>query len=198
MQKRWFASITLAAQASLITGNYPGQHKITGNEWFDKSSQTYRKYWADVWYEDIIWNEGKANQDMSPNVKTIYEAAKSDRNMESTVIFNHYSRLNDKTTRWIPPRSRKLCYKVMHKYEKLDSNAISKALEDLTYRCLPGIMTIYLPGLDGYSHFYGPCGEDPHNQEYYLKNYIDKQIGRLINGDYVLGNGSDSRYILMV
>lgn len=187
--KTVFPSITMAAQASLFTGNYPGRHNITGNEWFDKSSLTYRKYSADVWYEDIIWNEeGIANQDLNANVKTIYEAAKNDRNMDSTVIFNQYSRLNARTARWIPPGAEEfLNNELLHEYEKVDSNAISDALEDLTYRALPGIMTIYLPGLDGYSHFYGPQGEDPHNQEYYLKNYVDKQIGRLINGDCVLG-----------
>ena len=186
--KTVFPSITLAAQASLFTGNYPGRHKITGNEWFDKSSLTYRKYSANVWYEDIVWNEGKANQDMSTNIKTIYEAAKKERNMDSTVIFNHYSRLYRKTTRWIPPGPEEfLNNELTHEYEKVDSNAMSKALEDLTYRALPGIMTIYLPGLDGYSHFYGPGEGDPYNQEYYLQNYVDKQIGRLINGDCVLG-----------
>lgn len=187
--KTVFPSITMAAQASLFTGNYPGRHNITGNEWFDKSSLTYRKYSADVWYEDIIWNEeGIANQDLNANVKTIYEAAKNDRNMDSTVIFNQYSRLNARTARWIPPGAEEfLNNELLHEYEKVDSNAISDELEDLTYRALPGIMTIYLPGLDGYSHFYGPQGEDPHNQEYYLKNYVDKQIGRLINGDCVLG-----------
>lgn len=190
--KTVFPSITLAAQASLFTGNYPGRHKITGNEWFDKSSLTYRKYSADVWYDDIIWNEGKANQDLSPNVKTIYEAAKNDRNMDSTVIFNHYSRLNDKTTRWIPPGAEEfLNNELLHEYEKVDSNAISNALEELTYRALPGIITIYLPGLDGYSHFYGPHGEDPYNQEYYLKKYVDIQIGRLIYGDCITGERSD-------
>lgn len=186
--KTVFPSITLAAQASLFTGNYPGQHKITGNEWFDKSSLTYHKYSADVWYEDIIWNEGKANEDLGTNVKTIYEAAKNDRNMDSTVIFNQYSRLNGQTTRWIPPGAEEFLHnELTHEYEKVDSDAMSEALEDITYLSLPGIMTIYLPGLDGYSHFYGPGGDDPHNQEYYLKNYVDKQIGRLINGDCVLG-----------
>src|SRR3972149_4389201 len=33
-----FPSITLAAQASIFTGNYPGRHNITGNIWFEKSS----------------------------------------------------------------------------------------------------------------------------------------------------------------
>lgn len=189
--KTVFPSITLAAQASLFTGNYPGRHKITGNEWFDKNSETYRKYSADVWYEDIIGSEGKANQDLSANVKTIYEAAKNDRNMDSTVIFNHYSRLNSGTTRWITPGAEELLNQLTNKYEKLDSNAVSEALEELKYHALPGIMTIYLPGLDAYSHFYGPQGEDPHNQEYYLKNYIDWQIGRLLNGDVVLDEGDD-------
>ncbi|HUX58841.1 MAG TPA: alkaline phosphatase family protein [Bacteroidales bacterium] len=39
-----FPSVTLAAQASIFTGNYPKNHAITGNTWFDRSTKTYRKY----------------------------------------------------------------------------------------------------------------------------------------------------------
>lgn len=181
--KTVFPSITLAAQASIFTGNYPGRHNITGNIWFEKSSLTYREYGADVWYG------GSANNDLSKNVKTIYEAAKNDLNINSTVIFNHYSRLNEGTTRWIVPGAEEYLYnEITHEYYKVDSNAMSRTLEDLTYLPLPGIMTIYLPGLDGYSHLYGPRGEDPYNQEYYLKNYVDGQIGRLLYGDCVKYN----------
>jgi len=41
---------------------------------------------------------------------------------------------------------------ITHEYHKVDSNAMNRTLEDLEYLPLPGIMTIYLPGLDGYSH----------------------------------------------
>lgn len=191
--KTVFPSITLAAQASIFTGNYPGRHNITGNTWFEKSSLTYREYGADVW----IGGNGRANNDLSKNVKTIYEAAKNDLNMNSTVIFNHYSRLNQGTTRWIIPGAEEYFYnEITHEYHKVDSNAMSRALEDFTYLPLPGIMTIYLPGLDGYSHLYGPNGGDPYNQEYYLKNYVDGQIGRLLYGDCVnyYSNGNCEQY----
>jgi arylsulfatase A-like enzyme len=189
--KTVFPSITLAAQASIFTGNYPNRHNIPGNVWFEKSSLTYREYGADVWYGGI------ANNDLSKNVKTIYEASKNDLNMNSTVIFNQYSRLNEGTTRWIIPGPEEYFYnEITHEYHKVDSNAMSRALEDLMYLPLPGIMTIYLPGLDGYGHLYGPSGLDPYNQEYYLKNYIDGQIGRLLYGDCVkyYTNGNCEHY----
>jgi len=183
--KTVFPSITLVAQASIFTGNYPHRHNITGNVWFEKSSLTYREYGADVWYG----SNGRANNDLSKNVKTIYEASKNDLNMNSTVIFNHYSRLNEGTTRWIIPGPEEYFYnEITHEYHKVDSNAMSRALEDLTYLPSPGIMTIYLPGLDGYSHLNGPSGEDPYNQDYYLINYVDGQIGRLLYGDCVKYN----------
>ncbi len=178
--KTVFPSMTLAAQASIFTGNYPRHHNITGNAWFEKSSLTYREYGADVWYG----SEGKANQDMSTDVKTIYEAAKNDLNMNSTVIFNHYSRLDGGTARWIRPGAQEYYYnEITHEYHKVDSNAMSRALEELVYLPPPGIMTIYLPGLDGYSHTNGPNGGL--NQEPYFKNNVDGEIGRLLYGDCV-------------
>jgi len=178
--KTVFPSITLAAQASIFTGNYPGKHKIAGNIWFERNSQTYRKYWMDIWYD--MWNDGQANEDLNPTVDTIYEAAKNDKNMDSTVIFNHYSRLNSGTTKWIKPGIIEALYQGIHEYDNIDSNAIHYALEELEFENTPDIMTIYFSGIDSYSHLYGPSGEDTHNQEYYLANYVDKEIGRLLNG----------------
>lgn len=189
--KTVFPSITLASQASIFTGNYPGRHKIAGNEWFDKSSLTYRKYYIDVWD-----GNGSANKDLSVDVDTIYEAAKKD-DMDSTVIFNPYSRLNKGTTRWIKYGAEEGWYQVSHQYDKLDSNAMNYALEELTFESLPGIMTIYFSGLDGYGHFYGPDGNDPYNQEYYFRNYVDTEIGRLLNGDcykYSIMGNCEGRY----
>lgn len=194
--KTVFPSITLAAQASIFTGNYPKRHKIVGNEWFERSSLTNRKYWIEIWDGD-----GSANQDLSSNVDTIYESAKDDKNMDSTVIFNHYSRLQSATppiTKWIRYGAAEGWYnEVTHEFNKIDSNAMSYALEELTFDVLPGIMTIYFSGLDGYSHYYGPNGADPYNQEYYFKNYVDEQIGRLLNGDcykYSLAGSCEGYY----
>lgn len=189
--KTVFPSITLASQASIFTGNYPGYHKIAGNEWFDKGSLTYRKYYIDVWD-----GKGSANLDLSKEVDTIYEAAKKN-NMDSTVIFNPYSRLNKGTTRWIRYGAEEGWYQVSHQYDKLDSNAMNYALEELTFDTLPGIMTIYFSGLDGYGHYYGPDGNDPYDQEYYFKNYVDAEIGRLLNGDcykYSITGACEGRY----
>jgi arylsulfatase A-like enzyme len=175
-----FPSITLPAQASIFTGNYPGHHNIPGNAWFEKSNLTYREYGVDVWYG----SEGRPNIEMSTDVKTIYEAAKNDLNVNSTVIFNHYSRLNGSTARWIRPGVQEYYYnEITHEYDKLDSNAMSRALEELVYLPPPGIMTIYLPGLDGFSHTNGPNGGL--NQEPYFKNNVDREIGRLLYGDCV-------------
>ncbi|MCQ6962291.1 alkaline phosphatase family protein [Methanolobus chelungpuianus] len=191
--KTVFPSVTLATQASIFTGNYPKQHEIAGNRWFEKSSRTYRDYWLEVWYDlDFnswyglfwypIWTEGTANKDLSSDVDTIYEAASS-IGMDSTIIYNHYGRhiddVGDKT-KWVKPLLAGW-YHYDHQHDKEDEKAISAAMCELDDHA-PSIFTIYLPGLDGYSHYYGSNGVDPYNQEYYLKNHVDIEVGRLLYG----------------
>ncbi|MGE5458151.1 MAG: alkaline phosphatase family protein, partial [Methanococcaceae archaeon] len=176
-----FPSITLAAQASIFTGNYPKNHKIAGNSWFDRSTAEWRKY--GLW---TYLGDGEQNSDLSTNVDTIYEAAKRDRNIDSTVIFNQFSR---GSTQWITPGASEYeANYISHDFPKIDSNAMERALFQLYYNADRKITTIYLPGLDGYSHWLGPNGVDPYNQEYYLIHNVDGQIGRLINGGCALQN----------
>ena len=172
-----FPSITMAAQASIFTGSSPSSHRIAGHNWFDKTTQEYRSYSVGVWYEDIIWSEGQANEDLSSNVETIYEAAYNS-NLDSTVVFNQYSRLNEGTTRWIKPGPIELFYaKVTKEYHKIDINSMSHSLNELNkFPNSPDILTIYMPGNDENSHDKGPS-----DQSNYIRTYTDVEIGKLIN-----------------
>jgi len=193
--KTVFPSITMAAQASIFTGNYPSNHGITGNSWFEKNSETYRDYFLGTWWDWTL--DGQANNDLSTNVQTIYEAGNTD-GKNSTIIFNQYARGVDTTPiigDWIRPGVNELVWSKVHQYYKIDESSLSYALTKLN-EDLPDILTIYLTGLDGYSHYHGP-----EYQEYYLQTYLDEQLGRLLYGDDdysgikgLLGEGASTLY----
>lgn len=53
-----FPSITPAATSSIVTGRYPCDHGIAGNQWYDAAQHTLAYYGADFW---VIWEEGIGN-----------------------------------------------------------------------------------------------------------------------------------------
>ncbi len=79
-----FPSVTIPCHASIMTGVYPGEHGITGNNWFKQSFDKHDLKNAITGYVRFgtIHNPGlfqvfgKANNDLSFKVKTIFEAYK--------------------------------------------------------------------------------------------------------------------------
>jgi predicted AlkP superfamily pyrophosphatase or phosphodiesterase len=190
-----YPSVTLTSQATIFTGNYPQNHSISGNKWFDKNNLELRHYSSDVWWNLFSWDplEGQANLDLNDNVKTIYEVVDywSDPGLfdhNNEVIFNHYWRGGGETKIVRPGIDE---WENMHfnTYWDVDEEAIDHAIEILNevVDSPDKILTIYFAGFDGFSHWQGPTNNYSgglNSQEYYFKNYIEPQIKRLIEGDW--------------
>lgn len=168
-------SITLAAQASIFTGNNPGSHLVAGHNWFDRNNLEFRSYGPGVWYDDIIWSEGQANDDLSENIQTIYEGAYNS-NLNSIVVANHYSRLGDGTTTWKKPGllalKNSILFTDFHKTDDLSVDDAKVSIEDSDF----DILTIYLPGNDENSHENGPS-----TQLNYINSYTYDDLNEILN-----------------
>jgi len=170
-----FPSITLASQASIVTGNFPDTMGITGNKWFEPKTQTFRKYWVDVWYDPITWS-GKANRDIFSDSEMIYEAA-NDNGYNTTVIFHHYHKTKSGSNRWNIPDPLQYVFFKANQYRLVDHTSTFAAKMQLYwYPSSTQVLMVYLPGLDEISHDSGPDA-----QKDYVSKYVDSNIGSLIN-----------------
>jgi predicted AlkP superfamily pyrophosphatase or phosphodiesterase len=207
--KTVFPSITLAGHAGIFTGNWPKNHKIAGNAWFERSSKTYRKYSVGVWYEDIIWSEGQANEDLSKSIDTIYEKVSEANpdpgafNYNNVIIYNHYWRDltgGSSETLTIKPGLleaawTKECWGACpDAFYKVDTKAMSYALEilNLQYEIVPGddeTPPINIQGIPKILTIY-MSGNDaythkhgPNGQIDYMRDVTGPQLNRLLVGD---------------
>ncbi len=186
-----FPSITFAANASIITGQPPNVHGITGNSWLDKASvypQTVERDYAGIWsnMRNIYSQpEGQASLDLLPGIETIYIKLNDKPKRDALVGFHQYSRGVSTRGNWVTPD-------ILEKIEfvtattEYDRASVEKTLTRLNELAgspsnpsssAPGIITVYLPGLDHYSH-----GKGVGEQGYYLKTYVDPLFGKLLNG----------------
>lgn len=181
-------SITFAAQASIYTGRFPREHRVVGNELFDRhASASYRPrhYGFDVGdtlaVDDAVnvFKNGLANHYLSPTTPTLYEtfAAQGKRSM---VAYNMYSRGAEV---WITPnlvdiarftKGKGLLGLEAGQYDARMLDDLSKTLKKSDFT--PDLLTVYMMGLDHHSHLHGPD-----SQPEYLREVIDSQVGRLLD-----------------
>ena len=176
-------SITFASQASLVTGAHPKQHDVPGNEFFDRfgvHKHGKPHYFAmdigdtfDVADTLEVFTNGLATRCLG--ARTLYERAAA-RGATSAVIGHMYANGAD---RWIPPsvdmlvRLTKAPAPLKITPHDFDAHIIELAVEDIKKNGLPDIFTVYLLGMDAYSHTEGTS-----HQVNYLKQ-IDPLIGEL-------------------
>jgi hypothetical protein len=188
-----FPSVTLACQASMFTGVFPGTHGIVGNSWFDRQADpplfrnyTIAKTAAGIygfglfgWPTILLPQRPQlmyANNDMNRDVRTIYEMANV-KGLSSWQVFNQFSR---GVTRWVrPSRPGMITFALCHE-EKLHNRHWDRATFNHLYRAmkknpLPDILLLYLSGLDNHSHEQGP-----HTQRDYFRGVVDPLFGRFI------------------
>lgn len=175
-----FPSVTMAAQASIFTGVYPGRHGIPGNAWFDRASAQLINYMtptsmACVYSIDLLLagcQGGMAdNQLTSP---TIYEfAARAGKT--STVVFNQYYK--GATTAVLPSIEDAFGFLEGYDidYRAFDTRMMDRAVDSLAAG-LPDLLTVYFAGADGVAHQLGIA-----SQLDYFQTVIDPQLGRLLN-----------------
>jgi arylsulfatase A-like enzyme len=196
-------SITLPNHTTIFTGTYPGRHRITGNEWFDRSMdagkplyQRRREYVKYGTEEDPglgrSWSFGGIpihDMDLSPEVRTIYEAfkeaeTKRGRKTLTAVVFDPVRRGADKIVNpdLLDAFISLNVLPFVNSYALMDKSAMKKAIELVKSDDTPELMGIWLYGLDGWSHAYGPgpAGGEEDRQAKYVSENIDPLVGDLM------------------
>lgn len=200
-----FPTTTLPAQTSIFTGCFPRKHKIVGNSTFDRKRKIYRNYtnmhtalsvfgYKLLGPPDILLPPTSEPPLLHYDVatKTIYEIL-TENNLISATIFSHLSK---GATYFIRPKKSDLIqYAFCHEnlseqfvFDKIIFKRAGEFLEGISK--LPNLTTIYLSGLDGYSHWFGPS-----SQRWYLSNVLDKEFGEFLK---VLSKKTDLENIYFV
>lgn len=182
-------SITFAAQASIYTGAHPGQHRVPGNESFDRlghiSAGKPRHFGFDVGdtlaVDDAIavFEADLADRLLDPEVPTIYESA-AQQSKTSLVAYNMYGRGAQTVIRpKIIDIARFTKSKGVLGLEAggYDTGMLDRLIKELKRaQPRPDLITVYFMGLDHHSHLHGP-----QSQAKYLIEIVDPQIGRLLD-----------------
>lgn len=196
-------SVTLPNHTTIFTGVYPGRHGVPGNEWFDRSlgndEPFYRRTREYVKYgtEDDpglgrAWSFGGIpvhDMDLAPSVRTIYEAfkeaeSKRGRKAKTAVVFDPVRRGADKVVN--PDVFDALItldiLPFVNQFALMDKSAMKNAVELIASDEPPELMGIWLSGLDGWSHAYGPgpAGSEADRQAKYIAENTDPLIGDLV------------------
>jgi len=203
-----FPSITFAAQASIVTGRYPGSHWITGNSWYNRLNFANNRNYISDDQLTVYWY-GLANNDLNPLTQTIHEAGltKETGSVSSLISFHMYSSREDSTyIKWITPtlwEMRNMVTALPHCWGSFnyDYASIRHLLEELNnipknsdgtiqFDKAPKLIFLYLPGLDHCSHGDGSglecqtkeCEKCINRQKHYLNDLLDPIIWCLIGG----------------
>ena len=197
-------SITFAAQASIFTGRHPGAHGIAGNESFDRlgriSGGRPRHFGFDVGYtlavDDAVrvFTDGLASQFLNAETPTLYEVA-SGRGLTSTVAYHMYAR---GAGAWLPPNVVEIARFTKGKgvlgleAGEYDQGMLDRLVEHLDAGSRPDVLTAYFMGLDHHSHAHGPA-----SQPAYLRDVVDRQIGRLLEALQAHGMLAGALFVLV-
>jgi hypothetical protein len=181
-------SITFAAQASLFTGAHPAQHRIPGNLFYDRlghiSGGQARFYGLEGGetkdFDDAVaaFSSDLCDHLLSHEVQTIYESV-ADAGKISLVVGNMYNR---GAQHEILPSLADIA-RIFYGFGPLkmtpadcDDKSVFAFGEYLhAMEPKPDLTTVYLVGLDLYTHDHGP-----EKQLDYACESFDKQIGNVI------------------
>lgn len=159
-----YPTVTYSAHASIITGVYPNEHGIIGNNYYDRKMKRV-----------IDFDLYDVNKFIGKNVKTIFDLFDGTKLSVGEPI----TRGADIVVSKRDVQSRSLFHQ--------DEYAIRSALHYIK-KYKPRLSVINLPGIDGIGELYGPLSDEVIK---HLEN-IDNLLGRLINeickiyDDYIL------------
>jgi predicted AlkP superfamily pyrophosphatase or phosphodiesterase len=175
-------SVTMAAQASIVTGTPPARHGIPGNQWFDRSAGRLIDYMTPsglICVYGLIRLGGAACSGGLANghllAPTIYEAA-AQAGLTSAVYFSQYWK---GAARAAPPTGAELLGSLAGNpvnWRAFDSEMAGRAVTDLKSRGLPSLVTIYFAGTDGIAHKSGIAG-----QVAYFSGTVDPLLGHILD-----------------
>ena len=196
-------STTMAAWASVFTGEAPARSGVPGNEWFDRSTM---RFFAPApvsvhGYEHTLsmLSDGLVGNHLS--VPTVFELA----DVRSYVSLAPVYRGADLFTLPDPDVVAELFGAMANgaaddeplaqdAYATLDESAMDEALETLGRHGLPSLQVVYFPGVDLFTH----GASDPlRQQSAYLTEVVDPQIGRLLDA-YAEAGALDSTWVVVL
>jgi hypothetical protein len=199
-------SSTLAAWATVFTGEPPARHGVTGNEFFIRETRELAAP-APVSVLDpapvlAIYTDGYANQLL--RAPTIYEQLRARRPSASAWVsmsqfYAGASRLllADRTV--VADAFQGLLDGVVSDdgagvYAELDEEVVDTLLETLQKHRAPHVITLYLTGADHYAHVH-ERGPDEARRSY-LREVVDPLISRLRNALDV-HDALDGRFVVI-
>jgi len=181
-------STTFTCQGSIISGVHPDEHRIVGNQYFDRFGRAHRgearHYGLDVGdtlsYDDAVavflGKEGLADRLMPVHLPTIFESVAA-RGWRSVAIHLMYGR---GATLWLKPTVLELARFKMGGSRigltpaAFDSQVVVRLQTALRQIHKPELVYLYFMGLDMTSHRKGPEA-----QREYLEKVIDPAVGHL-------------------
>ena len=175
-------TVTMPAQASIVTGAQPARHGVPGNQWFDRSAGRLIDYMTPgglvcsyglTFLGGAECAGGLANAHLL--APTIYEAA-AQAGLTSAVYFSQYWKGAAGTT---PPTVFEMVGFLAGSpvdYRAFDSEMAGRAISEMKSRGLPSLLTFYFLGTDGIAHKEGIAG-----QIGYLSGAADALLGRILD-----------------
>ncbi len=175
-------SITMAAQASIVTGTPPSRHGIVGNQWFDREEGKLIDYMnaggiSCVYGFTVVGGPscatGLGNRHLQ--APTLYEAAAA-AGLVSVAVYNQYWRGASRPAAPTTAEATAFLKGNALDYRVFDNQMETRAVAEIEARGLPSILTLYFAGADGAGHKQGIAAQIP-----YLAGTIDALLGRILD-----------------
>ncbi len=183
-------STTIAAWTTVFTGVTPGEHGITGNEFFDRASRSLYAP-APVSLDDISpVLELYTNDTLGKllDVPTVYEQLRErEPHLRIWVAMSQIHRGADRLllarrnvltgafTALLREELGDASGRVV--YSELDEEVLDTVIEELEDRPVPDVLTLYIAGTDLFAH-HAKTGPDPARRGY-LREVLDPKLGPL-------------------
>ncbi|WNG35415.1 alkaline phosphatase family protein [Archangium violaceum] len=196
-------STTVAAWASVYTGQPPARTGVPGNEWFARDEvRFYAPAPVSVHArQDVLrtFTEGLVGDALK--VPTLFELA----DVRAFVSLAHVYRGADLFTTPEPNAATDLLVDFARglvgapdiereTYATLDQESVAHLLEVIRRRGVPRLQVVYFPGVDLYTHV---AGEPLEQQRRYVREVLDPLVGRVLDA-YAEAGVLEDTYVLFV
>lgn len=174
--------ITYAAITTLLTGASPGQHRITGNYWFDPDQALFRNYATIKYYRAV-------NDDF--DLPTLYERIHPATSV--SIQAGHHRGVTKNIANWAGSGVRWF-FGDYTSVDKLTATAVWLVAHWANQqRRWPTVLTCYFPGVDSTGHEFGASSAEFRE----AIEHADHQIGRVCN--WLEGQGLlETTYLALV
>ena len=175
-------SVTMPAQASIVTGMTPAQHGIVGNQWYDREHAHLYDYMnaaglSCVYGFSILGGAeclgGLGNRHLL--VKTMYEAA-AEHGFDSVVAYNQYWKGASRPAAPTSDEARAFLPGNKLDFRRFDTQMAGRAVKELQAHGLPAILALYFTGADTIAHANGIGAQGG-----YIAEVLDPLVGSVLD-----------------